>query len=148
SRPPRPRLGRRLVTERLVLRPLRPADEETLLRHWNDPQVRRYLLDGGRLSPAMVRRQIAASMEDFRWIGCGSYLLLLRPRARVAVGFAGVRPFGDRGAIEILYALRPQYRGAAWPRRPHGPSSSSRSASWRWARSSRARTLPTPPPSG
>ena len=35
----------RLQTERLLLRPLVESDVEALHEFWNDPAVRRYLLD-------------------------------------------------------------------------------------------------------
>ncbi len=100
-----------LRTPRLTLRSLSAADARVLHRQWNDTEVRRYLFDGAPVSPALVREQIHASRRLFRERGFGLFTIR---RGRRVIGFAGLRPFGRRRRIELLYALRPAYWGKGY----------------------------------
>lgn len=82
-----------------------------LLRQWNDREVGRFLFDGAPVSLAFVRLQIALSRRLFRERGFGFFAV--RRGARV-VGFAGLRPFHGGRRVELLYALRPAYRGRGY----------------------------------
>ncbi len=100
-----------VVTERLVLRRFAPTDEDALHRQWNDPDVGRYLFDGEPVSRQMVRAQIEASDRAFATIGCGFFTLALAEAPTTPIGFAGLRAYGERGDVEVLYALLPAHWG-------------------------------------
>ena len=100
-----------LKAERLELHPFEARDAATLHRHWNDPEVRRHLFDGGPVSMALVRSQIASSRRWFRERGFG--LFTVRRAGRV-IGFAGLRPFHGGRRVELLYALRPAQQGRGY----------------------------------
>ena len=98
-----------LRTPRLTLHPFAARDLNTLHRQWNDREVRRYLFDGRPVSRSFVRDQIAASRRLLRERGFGFFTIR---RGTRTIGFVGLRPFGQRGRIGLLYALRP----ACWAR--------------------------------
>jgi RimJ/RimL family protein N-acetyltransferase len=64
-------VGRVLMTERLVLRPVTGADHAGLLAHWTAPEVRRFLFDGAILSPAEITAAIEDSARNFTAAGYG-----------------------------------------------------------------------------
>jgi RimJ/RimL family protein N-acetyltransferase len=102
-----------LRTPRLVLTPLRIADEPALHAHWNDPDVRRYLWDDRPVAAETVAEVVAASREHFASRGYG--LFGLRPPDVAALmGVAGLRPItvDDAELGELLYSLVP----AVWGR--------------------------------
>jgi RimJ/RimL family protein N-acetyltransferase len=96
-------------TERLLLRPLRREDEEPLYRLWNDPEVRRYLWDDQPVSREQVAEQIEISLRHFETLGFGQFALFPLQDPGLLIGFAGLRPFGERRDIELLYALDPPW---------------------------------------
>jgi len=98
-----------LASDRLVLRPVTPADQVGLLSHWRAPQVRRFLFDGAVLSAADVTRVIEDSAASFAAAGYG--LWLIREAAgRDLAGSAGLRPLDDLG-LEVTYTLAPGVQG-------------------------------------
>jgi ribosomal-protein-alanine N-acetyltransferase len=107
--------ARTLETERLLLRPFGPEHEDVLFEQWNDASVRKYLFDDEPVPREMVHAQIEASRANEGTIGCGYYVLSLRGAPATPVGFSGLRPFGEAGRVELLYALLPAYwsRGLA-----------------------------------
>ena len=109
-----------LITERLVLRPVKADDQATLLAHWALPDVRRFLFDGAALSAPEVAETIEESVRDFAAAGYGIWLIHERgrpglpgpaPAGPAPVGTVGLRPLDDLG-LEIFYSLAP----AAWGR--------------------------------
>jgi [ribosomal protein S5]-alanine N-acetyltransferase len=115
-----------LTTERLVLRPVTAQDHTALQLHWNEPEVRRFLLDGAILSPAEITEAIEESKRNFAAAGYGLWLIrrrtgVSRDRARPnqdspshdngdeMLGTAGLRSLEDVG-VEVFYSLAP----AAW----------------------------------
>jgi RimJ/RimL family protein N-acetyltransferase len=100
-----------LETERLLLRPFATEHEDVLFQQWNEPSVRKYLFDDEPVPRETVRAQIEASRANEGTIGCGYYLLSLRDAVERPFGFAGLRPFGETGRVELLYAILPGYRG-------------------------------------
>jgi ribosomal-protein-alanine N-acetyltransferase len=96
-----------LHTERLVLRPFTPSDEETLFRLWNDADVRRFLWDDQPVARETVREQIAQSQADFRERGHGLFLV---ERADAVIGAAGLFRLPGEAWVELIYALLP----SAW----------------------------------
>jgi ribosomal-protein-alanine N-acetyltransferase len=101
-----------LVTDRLVLRPVTPADQAGLLAHWRAPQVRRFLFDGAVLPVADVTRVIDDSAASFAAAGYGLWLIH-ESGGRDLVGTAGLRPLDDLG-IEVIYSLDPGMQGSGY----------------------------------
>jgi [ribosomal protein S5]-alanine N-acetyltransferase len=97
-----------LVTERLLLRPVRAFDYAALQAHWAAPDVRRFLFDGAMLSPAEISEAIEDSTRDFAAAGYGLWLIHEQDRTGLT-GTAGLRPLDDIG-LEIFYSLAP----ASW----------------------------------
>jgi RimJ/RimL family protein N-acetyltransferase len=119
-----------LITERLALCPVTPADHPALLAHWTLPDVRRFLFDGEALSAAEVSQTIEESVSDFAAGGYGIWLIREHRWADAAgpgaagadgagpdaadrelagpelVGTVGLRPLADDG-LEIFYSLAP-----------------------------------------
>ena len=99
-----------LLTERLVLRPVRPGDLDDLLEHWTTPQVRRFLFDGAVMTREETAATIAASERDFATTGYGVWLV---HDADGMAGTAGLRPLDDLG-LEIVYSLTPHTWGRGY----------------------------------
>lgn len=99
-----------LRTDRLLLRPFRPEDEDALFHLWNDPQVRRYLWDDEPVSMEEVRKQIAISQRDFRERGFGEFALFLAGQPAL-IGFCGLKRLDEGEEIEVLYGLLPAFWG-------------------------------------
>ena len=95
-----------LRTPRLTLHPFSVRDGPALHRQWNDREIRRFLFDDRPVSPSLVHEQIAASRRLFRELGFGFFTVRRGVRT---IGFVGLRPFGRRKRIELLYALRPTH---------------------------------------
>jgi ribosomal-protein-alanine N-acetyltransferase len=106
---------RDLRTHRLLLRPVRPEDEDALFGLWNDPQVRRYLWDDQPVAREVVREQIALSQQDFRERGFGLFGLYLTEQPGALIGFSGLRRIDGGADVEVLYGLLPGFwkRGLA-----------------------------------
>jgi RimJ/RimL family protein N-acetyltransferase/uncharacterized damage-inducible protein DinB len=104
-----------LTTERLLLRPFDPGDEDGLWALWNEPEVARYLWDGRTVSRETVKDQIRSSRDSFRDRGYGHFTAALRGSPETTIGFVGLRTFGDADDVEILYAFLPVFwkRGLA-----------------------------------
>jgi [ribosomal protein S5]-alanine N-acetyltransferase len=101
-----------LVTDRLVLRPVTPADQAGLLVHWRVPQVRRFLFDGAVLPAADVTQVIEDSAASFATAGHGLWLIR-EADGRDLVGTAGLRPLEDLG-VEVIYSLAPAVQGSGY----------------------------------
>ena len=103
-------------TERLRLRPYGPADVDTLLSIFGDPDVRRYLFDDKVMPRAWVEEEAAANEKLFAERGYGVALLYLRDdqAARAPIGFAGFRPFFTPPELQLLYGLLPEAWGKGY----------------------------------
>lgn len=99
-----------LTTARLALTPAGPADLATVLAHWRDENVRRFLFDDELLAEAEVAAILAASEADFAARGYG--LWLVRDQGAL-VGTVGLRPLDDLG-IEVTYSLDPSAWGLGY----------------------------------
>jgi len=97
-------------TDRLVLRPFAPADEDTLFAMFRDDGVRRFLLDGHLVERDWVRGEIEGSMRRFAEGGLGIFLAR-EPTGDEPIGFAGFRPFREPPVLELLYGLYPAFWG-------------------------------------
>ncbi|HEX8819065.1 MAG TPA: GNAT family N-acetyltransferase [Archangium sp.] len=100
-----------LRTQRLLLRPFIPEDEDALFGFWNDPHVRRYLWDDRLVSREEVREQLALSERDFRERGYGGFMLALAQWPGVLIGFSGLRRIPGGEAVELLYGLYQNFWG-------------------------------------
>jgi len=98
-------------TDRLWLRPFGPGDVDRLHELFNLPEVRRYLLDGERVTRAWVEETVAASAAGFAADGRGLWCAALAPDAP-AVGFTGYHEFHEPPVCELLYGLDPAHWGA------------------------------------
>jgi len=101
-----------LVTDRLVLRPVTPADHAGLLAHWTAPQVRRFLFDGEVLPAADITRVIDDSAASFAAAGYGLWLIREAGGGDL-IGTAGLRPLEDLG-VEVIYSLDPGVHGSGY----------------------------------
>ena len=105
-------------TERLRLRPYGPADVETLLRIFGDPDVRRYLFDDRVMPREWVEVEAAANEQLFAERGYGVALLYRRDEGAEAgdapIGFAGFRPFFTPPETQLLYGLLPEAWGLGY----------------------------------
>lgn len=99
-----------MLSARLELRPIDPEDAGELLAVFQDPAVRRYLLDDLLVSIDWVHDEIATSNERFTSIGAGLWALRLREAPEI-IGFVGFRPFFEPPRLQLLYGLLPAYWG-------------------------------------
>jgi len=81
-----------IVTARTVLHPFADADLGELLAVFQDPMVRRYLLDDDVVSAEWVRTEIASSRERFDGAGTGLWAVCLTGQPAI-IGFVGFREF-------------------------------------------------------
>jgi ribosomal-protein-alanine N-acetyltransferase len=99
-----------LVTARTVLLPFADADLSELVAVFQDPMVRRYLLDDDVVSAEWVRAEIQGSRERFDGAGTGLWAIRLTGRSTI-VGFVGFREFFAPPQLQLLYGLLPQHWG-------------------------------------
>jgi RimJ/RimL family protein N-acetyltransferase len=99
-----------LVTARLSLRPCTLADVPALHALWTDPEVRRFLWDDLLIPEASARDVVEESLATFAARGFGQWVVTEREDGAL-LGFAGLRPLGGAGEIELLYGLRPSHWG-------------------------------------
>jgi RimJ/RimL family protein N-acetyltransferase len=97
-----------MSTKRLELRPAGLRDLGALVRHWNDPQVRRYLFDDREVDPRLAETLLRDSEADFARRGYGLWQVFLQD---VLIGVCGLRRRGEE-RVEIIYSLDPGYWGA------------------------------------
>ncbi|MEV0379175.1 GNAT family protein [Nonomuraea sp. NPDC050643] len=97
-----------MSTRRLELRPAGLSDLGVLVRHWNAPQVKRYLFDDREVSPKLAETLLRDSETDFARHGYGLWKIF---RNEVLVGVCGLRRRGEE-RVEILYSLDPLHWGA------------------------------------
>ena len=103
------------TSARLRYRLLAAADLSVLHALALDGHVRRFLLDGERVSEAWCAHLIEASRQEFAQNKLGMWLLFERERPASAIGFAGFWRFDCVGAApQLLYALEPAYTGRGY----------------------------------
>ncbi|HEU4387877.1 MAG TPA: GNAT family N-acetyltransferase [Blastocatellia bacterium] len=99
-----------IQTTRLILLPAREDHVDDLHRLWTDPWVRKFLWDDLVIAQEQSAEVVHSSLESFARHGFGQWCVFLKEDSRLA-GFCGLRLFGERNEVEILYALRPDLWG-------------------------------------
>ncbi|MER7949517.1 GNAT family N-acetyltransferase [Streptomyces sp. NPDC096079] len=113
SPPPTPAPpARPLVTERLVLRPVRSVDLPAVTRLWTDPEVRRHL--GGPVIDSVVR------IRQRRIVGAAGHHVVVRAEDGVLLGLVTVEEGGRDGETEVSYQFLPEHWGRGYAREAVG----------------------------
>ena len=92
-------------TERLVLRPMGPADLDAMLAVYGDADAMRWVGDGRPITDAECREWVAKTATNHAERGYGMCALVEREGGEV-VGFGGLVHPGGQEQVEIKYALR------------------------------------------
>jgi ribosomal-protein-alanine N-acetyltransferase len=103
-----------LTTRRLHLAPITDDDVASLVRHWGDEQVRRYLWNEQPVTLDMVNAVVTTSNQDFRTLGFGLWSIRAKSDLETLVGVCGLRKVQGTGWVEILFSLRPRYWGLGY----------------------------------
>ncbi len=101
---------RQLTTARTVLRPFEREEASELLSLFQDPDVRRYLLDDLIVPLEWVEEEIEASERRFEQQSAGLWSIRL-PGDDAIVGFVGFREFFEPPQLQLLYGLLPRVWG-------------------------------------
>ena len=96
------------TTARASLIPFDEADGDEILAMFQQPHVRRYLLDDNLVDRAWVDAEIATSRQRFERGSIG--LWVVRVDGELA-GFVGCRPFFDPPQLQLLYGLAEGWTG-------------------------------------
>jgi RimJ/RimL family protein N-acetyltransferase len=117
-RPQRVAVAPQLATERLVLRPHRPADFPDCAAMWRDPQVTRYTI-GAESPPQRTWQRLLAYCGHWQLLGFGYWALESRSSGRYIgeLGFADFHrdvPTSVRGVPEIGWALAVEAQGRGY----------------------------------
>ena len=99
-----------LETARLRLRPFARDDVDTLLTHWRNPDVLRWLWDGREVERDEVVAIVEQSIDAFAK-GRAGFWTIERMGGGFA-GFTGFRAMRDSTDLELYYALDPAHWGA------------------------------------
>ncbi|MGW8360860.1 GNAT family N-acetyltransferase [Streptomyces wedmorensis] len=105
--PPHP-AAQPLVTERLVLRPVRSRDVPAVTRLWRDPDVRQHL--GGPVIESVVR------IRQRRIVGAPGFHAVVRAEDGVLLGLVTVEDDGRGGETEVSYQFLPEHWGRGYAR--------------------------------
>jgi RimJ/RimL family protein N-acetyltransferase len=97
-----------LTTDRLLLRPVEPADVAELSRVWTDPVVRQYL--GGPVDPEELLRRQRGCVNN------PGLFCVLRPADSAVVGLIVINPDSRHGKTEVSYLLLSEYWGQGYGR--------------------------------
>ncbi|MGD0816947.1 MAG: GNAT family N-acetyltransferase [Methanomassiliicoccales archaeon] len=83
-----------LTTERLGFSIWNAEDLPNAMKLWGDPEVTRYLVAGGRMSPDGVRERLCQEIDNLRKHNVQYYPIFLRSNGEF-VGCCGLRLHGD-----------------------------------------------------
>jgi ribosomal-protein-alanine N-acetyltransferase len=92
-----------IVTARLVLEPVAPADQAALHEVFTEPGVRRVIFDDVVIPLAQTTEIIARSVHLF---GASRFGLWLARASDQLVGFGGLWYFREPPELELLYGVR------------------------------------------
>lgn len=106
--------GSHLTTERLIIRPFRPADAEGLVALFADPRVHRFAGDGVALSNDDARLWVERSRDNLDRHGYGTGAVVDRTSSAL-IGWAGFARPGD-GSEEVIYGLTADCWGRGYGR--------------------------------
>jgi RimJ/RimL family protein N-acetyltransferase len=100
----------RVETERLVLREWRDSDLDNFARLYADPQVTKYLGDGGTLDRAATWRAMAGAIGHWVLRGHGQWVIERKDTGAV-IGRTGlINPEGWPG-LEAGWVIAPEHQG-------------------------------------
>lgn len=103
-----------LVTDRLVLSAVSPADRDDLVRLAGDPEVGGKLKHGV-LGPAQAEELLGTYLAGWQRLGYG--IFMVRSRADgTFVGLAGLWEHDDGHGAALRYAVMPEHRGRGYTR--------------------------------
>lgn len=101
-----------LATPRLLLSPFVLVDAPRLLEIFQDPAVRKYLLDDRLVDKDWVAAEIQSSEQRFNQGSAGIWSIRIKPGdGQPILGFVGFRPFFDPPQLQLLYGLLPTVWG-------------------------------------
>ncbi|MFG6468577.1 GNAT family N-acetyltransferase [Roseateles sp. BYS87W] len=103
-----------LVTRRLVLRPPRVTDLDTLAALHADPAVNRFCAAATPQGQAAVAAQLDGWIDHWRQHGFGHWAIAEREAPETLIGFGGLmnRRVADHAGLYLYYRITPQ----AWGR--------------------------------
>lgn len=101
------------------LRPVRAEDATALHRHWNDPDVRRFLFDGCEVSVADAEALVAGSLADAERASYGLWVIDELSAGGIPgpdpapVGTCALRVSSQPSVapVEVVYSLAPTHWG-------------------------------------
>ena len=99
-----------VTTARLELRPFAEPDAAELLRLFQNPAVRRYLLDDLIVTREWVGEEIQSSQARFAGGTLGLWAVRASDGSEI-IGFVGFRPFFDPPELQLIYGLLPDLWG-------------------------------------
>ncbi|MFJ7068169.1 GNAT family N-acetyltransferase [Streptomyces sp. NPDC101115] len=97
-----------IVTDRLVLRPVRTGDLPAVTRLWTDPEVRRHL--GGPVVDSVIR------IRQRRIVGAPGFHAVERAADGTVLGLVTVERAGRNGETEVSYQFLPEHWGRGYAR--------------------------------
>ncbi|MET9955872.1 GNAT family N-acetyltransferase [Streptomyces sp. NPDC006339] len=97
-----------LLTDRLVLRPVRGGDIPAVTRLWTDPDVRRHL--GGPVVESVIR------IRQRRIVGAPGVHAVERASDGVLLGLVTVEKAARNGETEVSYQFLPEHWGRGYAR--------------------------------
>jgi len=94
-----------LRSERLVIRPIAPAEARSLHELWTSPGVRRFLWDDEIILWTRTEAMVAQSVGSFAERRFGLWGAWLTERPDVLAGFGGIWPMRDPPELELVYGV-------------------------------------------
>jgi RimJ/RimL family protein N-acetyltransferase len=102
-----------LHTERLLIRPWRPADRPSFTALARDPEVMRYVHRGEPYSDAEIDEFFGRQQRQLETVDLCMGAMVEKSSDRI-VGVAGVQPLGQSGDLEIGWWLGRDVRGRGY----------------------------------
>lgn len=98
-----------MLTQRLILRPVRMSDAQDLYEYSRDPEVARHVLWDAHTSIHQTRAYIRFLLRQYRTCAPGTFVIALRDTGKAigTIGFMWVQP--DNRSAEVGYSLSRDY---------------------------------------
>ncbi|MEO6279449.1 GNAT family N-acetyltransferase [Roseateles sp.] len=111
---PVPAVPAAMLTSRLVLRPPRDSDLQTLIALYADPAVNRFCAAATPKGPAVIEAQLQHWIAHWQKRGFGHWAIAERDRPEALIGFGGLmhRSVAGHAGLYLYYRITPQ----AWGR--------------------------------